>query len=129
MRKQIEDDKRKVEQLKIQIDKERLDFEKQAKLMELEIMRKKNESDVDLAMLELTNEQRTETAIMNQNKELTLNEQNLREFEIKLNFYLSMMKLKNDAEMNTESADAKMKSLSTKSPTAKGRGSQHVSDK
>jgi hypothetical protein len=129
MKKQIEDDKRKVEQLKIQVDKEKFDFDARAKLLELDIMRKKNESDVNLGLLELTNEQRTETSIMNQNKELTLNEQNLREFEIKLNFYLSMLKIKNDNEMNKENADAKAKSLSTKSPTAQGKGAQHVSDK
>lgn len=130
MKKAIEDDKRKVEQLKIQVDKERLDFEKQAKLLELEIMREKNKSDVDIALLKYTNEQRTETALMNQNKELTLNEQNLREFEIKLNFYLNMLKLKENTDTNKAKIKLDtMKSMSTKSSTFVGRNKEHVSDR
>jgi len=124
MKMQIEEGKRQVDQMKLQVEKEKNDINAQIKMLELDLLSKKQQDEVNLKMLELTNEQRTETALMNQNKELTLNEQKLKEFQIKLDYMFKMISLGVNAEREVQT---KKLDMETKLYGAKNK--EHVSDR
>jgi len=115
---------------KLQLDAARLEFDKQKFALESQILQQKTEQDKNLKLLELLNEDKSETSLLAENTQARQMDQKIRMLEIEMNALSNAMSLEFGEKSDMRKHFQTLKKIeSDKEIRQKKMNKEHVSDK